>query len=436
MRLTIFQSENGDCLLLTGQDGKTILVDGGRKASFTNHVAPAIGTFGNPRIPRKIDLVYVSHYDQDHIGGVLQLMDDMIAWRVYDYQSSVGNRRYRRPRVPRPPQIGALWHNAFEDQVEDNDGEIEDMLASYARILNMDPRVVGTHLASFAGEYNDLVTGVRDGLLLSKRVSPEQLNIPVNADFGGGLIFVDGEPLTVALGGVSLSLLGPFKEDLEKLRDEWNEWLQENQEAVRRIREESRRLSELAPTDEAEPPLRFVAELATEMGRRNLVTTPNLASVMILAEENGKSILFTGDGHYQDVLKGLDSHGRLDSDGRLHLDVLKVQHHGSKNNIDRDFCKSITADHYVFCGNGAHRNPHLDVLDMLIDTRLSMGNSEPLAGKPFTLWFSSSVKMAGTPTRQEHMQEVENLVKRAARRSKRLLRYRFLARGSRQNLNL
>ena len=43
MKLTVFQSENGDCMLLTGADGRKVLIDGGMKAAYSEHVAPALG---------------------------------------------------------------------------------------------------------------------------------------------------------------------------------------------------------------------------------------------------------------------------------------------------------------------------------------------------------------------------------------------------------
>ena len=39
MKLTVFQSDKGDCLLITSQDGKHILADGGMRASYKAHVA-------------------------------------------------------------------------------------------------------------------------------------------------------------------------------------------------------------------------------------------------------------------------------------------------------------------------------------------------------------------------------------------------------------
>ena len=101
----------------------------------------------------------------------------------------------------------------------------------------------------------------------------------------------------------------------------------------------------------------------------------------------------TGDGHHDDVLAGLTHHGRLARRCGVHVDVLKVQHHGSENNIDRNFAKRVTADHYVFCANGEHENPDLRVLEVLLKSRLGTAaerSPKPEAGQPFSVWLNCS----------------------------------------------
>ena len=82
MDLTIFHAGKGDCLLLRA-NGTNILVDGGMRTR-TEHVASALGALRSNG--EELDLLYVSHIDQDHISGVLQLMDDELAWRVFRSQ--------------------------------------------------------------------------------------------------------------------------------------------------------------------------------------------------------------------------------------------------------------------------------------------------------------------------------------------------------------
>jgi beta-lactamase superfamily II metal-dependent hydrolase len=438
MKLTVFQAAQGDCLLITGQDGKHILADGGMRGSYQDYVRPAMGDLS--AAGEAIDLVYLSHIDRDHIGGVLQLMDDAVDWRVYDYQTSLGNSSFRKPKFPRPPQMKAIWHNNFKDQLQDNSGAIENQLAANSRFLNMNTLLTGEKkmaLAEMAENYSQLTYSVKDGLELSQRVGKNQLGIPVNPQFNGGLIYADEAPPSISIGGMDLYVIGPFKEDLEKLRQEWNDWLKANQDIVAEVRAEAKQDAEDLPMmDEGQWVLSSMLTLAAKLGDRDKVTTPNLASVMLLVEETGKTVLMTGDGHWEDILKGLDRQHRFDSQDRLHVDVLKVQHHGSEHNIHEDFCKRVTADHYIFCGNGAHENPNLDVLQMMIDTRLSLPANHPQAGKKFKFWFNSSVNYAGTEDREKHMQAVKDLVDEAARKSGRKLHYRFLTRGSKQELTI
>jgi hypothetical protein len=60
--------------------------------------------------------------------------------------------------------------------------------------------------------------------------------------------------------------------------------------------------------------------------------------------------------------------GKKASD-RLHVDILKVPHHGSANNVELAFFKKVTADHYVFSGNGEHGNPERETIEMLLAAR-------------------------------------------------------------------
>jgi hypothetical protein len=79
---------------------------------------------------------YVSHIDQDHISGVLQMMDDEVAWRIHDFQLAHDNPGHKEPDAPRPPKVKAIWHNAFHQQITKNSKKIEDMLAASAAVLS------------------------------------------------------------------------------------------------------------------------------------------------------------------------------------------------------------------------------------------------------------------------------------------------------------
>jgi len=418
VKLEMFQSGKGDCLLLETKDGHhRMLIDGGVRESYLDHVAPAMGVLRDNT--KHLDIVCISHIDQDHIAGVLQMFDDEAAWRVHHHQLQHANLTHTAPSSPRPAEIDSVFHNSFHDQIGKNCGAVEAMLAATAGMLS-----VADHpwLIQVADERRELASSIPQALKVSQRINPGQQNVPLNPQFDGALMLVRDESAVIELGSITLKVIGPFPEDLNRLRKDWNAWLERNQEIVSSIRAQgghnSQRLS-ASDIDHVIGPLlqasvRLGAEelsLAKELGIRSRVTAPNLASLMFLAQEHGDSILLTGDGHADDILKGLDHHRVLDAQGRLHVSTLKVQHHGSEHNIHQKFCDAITADNYLFCGNGEHANPDLDVLRLIHDRRMA-GDT-----RPFKFWFNSSSALSTNTAGRAHMSLVESLTAELATRA-------------------
>jgi beta-lactamase superfamily II metal-dependent hydrolase len=405
LNLTLFPADKGDCVLVTGSRGERFLVDGGMRSSFANGPAEALAEL------KRLDVVCVSHIDQDHISGILQMMDDLVAWRVHRYQVKSGNGYNTAPKAPEPPEIGEIWHNAFHEQIQKNAGPIERLLAATSTVLS---GAETSATQALAQGHQNLATSVREGIQLSRRVGEGELNIPVNPPTNGGLMYVRDESTTVRLGGMRITVIGPFEEDLEKLRDEWDDWLRKNRAVLAEMEHVAPQEVSRRPKTEVQRIVDVAVAQARVLGDRGRVTVPNLASLMLLVEEAGRTVLLTGDGAGQDVLKGLAHAKRLDERGGIHVNVLKVQHHGSENNIDPTFCRAVTADHYVFCANGAHENPDLAVVDAVIDSRIGSARERspnPQGGKPFTLWFNSSSAVSETDQGRAHMEEVEDLVR-------------------------
>jgi hypothetical protein len=140
---------------------------------------------------------------------------------------------------------------------------------------------------------------------------------------------------------------------------------------------------------------------------------------MFLVEEDSKTLLLTGDGQQDFIIQGLRRTGHLNGDG-VHLDALKVQHHGSENNLDTDFVRQVSADHYVFCGNGSSGNPEKSVIEDIFNSRLGAASRRALAPKAkdrdFHFWFSttsaaSDSSLERTKTFKQREQLVARLVK-------------------------
>ncbi|MDQ3131120.1 MAG: MBL fold metallo-hydrolase [Acidobacteriota bacterium] len=438
MKIVVFQSDKGDCLLLEGLDGSRVLVDGGMPDTYTEHVAPYLDNLRQSG--GKLDVVYVSHIDEDHISGILRMMDDAVEWSIFDFQTKVAlNTNFKKPEVLRPPTVDRVWHNAFHEQVEDNNGEIEDMLAATVAVLAGGDTQKFIRMAQF---HQDAATSIRQAINLSRRLGEKQLAIKLNPEADGKLMMLrktaDGKPpAPIKVGGMKWHIIGPAKTDLEDLKEEWQKWLRENKQTISRVEENSRRTERRIGNSLSTEINQIVGAAAAQsemlafkllekldmsaekkLGIRRKVTVPNLASLMFMVEEKNadgkiKTILLTGDGHHLDILSGLEMQKKIKKNGTLHVDVLKVQHHGSEHNIDRDFCKRIIADHYIFCGNGAHANPDLKVVEAIIDSRLSNEHkgSHSKVNQAFKLWFNSSSENIKTQEENAaHMKKVEDLV--------------------------
>src|SRR5829696_507531 len=304
MKLTVFPSDKGDCLLLTSRDGHHILIDGGMRRSYRRYVAPRLEALGSDG--QKLDVVYVSHIDQDHIGGILALADDAFLWKVFathldatpdDGQSDAPDG-FRRPRDrARPPAIDKVWYNAFSAALPGDHVEFGTTLVRIATALAAASGSDDLRQAALATR--ELVASVGEGIQLNNRLDKRQLGFPVNPEFGGGLMQItsDGDdvPAPLPIGSMRLHLIGPFREDLENFAKFWEEWIESHEKEARRIEEERKDDDRELLSNEFERLQRKLNALATRLGNRGMVTPPNLASLMFLVEEEKRSILLTGD---------------------------------------------------------------------------------------------------------------------------------------------
>jgi beta-lactamase superfamily II metal-dependent hydrolase len=426
MQITMFQSDKGDCLLLSDAAGKTrILVDGGMPASYTAHVASALGKLRTAK--KSIDLVYVSHIDQDHIGGVLRMLDDEVLWRVHEHQKKNGNPGHKAPTAPRPPAIGGIWHNAFHDTFNKNAAPIEQALAAMAPVLS------GAALEKLreAGRLQgDLSTSIKEAIQVSRRIGPKQLGIKLNALPGQAgaakLLMVRGGQQPVKLGDFRITIIGPTAPHLEKLREDWKTWLEsvKGKKALGEIRAKAREDEKQLGAGDLGRLLAVMTLQAEAFGDPGSVTPPNLASLMLLVEEAGKSILLTGDARWDQIVDGLERTGRLQPGKTLSVDVVKVPHHGSEHNIkETTLLDRVIGSDYVFCGDGFRGNPEISVIKLMVKHRLK-------APGKFKFWFNSSEAVLTNPERRSHMRTVQQTVRTLAKNSGGRMTFKFLETGS------
>lgn len=396
MKLRIFRSDKGDCLLLESRDDKLVLVDGGMSSSMKKHVAPHLAALREAG--RELEAVYVSHIDQDHISGVLAMLDAEVDWRVFDANTARGEPS-RAPTFPRPPRVKAIWHNAFHDQVAQNAGSIASQIAASVPVFLASQNAQLTHTGL---ALRGIAASVDEALRVSRLIRDDLLDIPLNAIPGNKRrpkLLRAGAFKPFKIGTLRFTILGPTDKELDQLREGWNTWLEANPDKVEKIRDEMGSNAD---------------KIAAWQGVADFkgVTIPNIASLTFMVEEDGKRLLLTGDTQHDILLDGLRAAGYLQAGSGLHIDVLKVQHHGATANLDAAFAETVTADHYVFCGDGAHENPEIAVLETVVDARLR-GDE-----RPFTFWFSSSPAPTPSTKREVAFAHMAEAATRLQKKSK------------------
>jgi hypothetical protein len=345
--LDVRRARKGDCLLLhfgSTDKPRLVLIDGGPSQVYAPHLKPRLDEIRTARglergEPLLVDVLMVSHVDDDHIQGIINLTREL--------------RELDEARSPLPVKVLSLWHNSF-DEIIGNDAEAvrRQVTAAFPGAsasgdlpsdLNLDVDDLDDEVIS---DNIKVLASVAQGHRL--RLDAERLKIEPNLEFGGGLILAGepSEPVDVG-SGLTFTIVGPMQAELEALRRKHDKWLED-------LREKG-----LTPAE----------ALAAYLDR----SVANLSSIVALAECGGSSMLLTGDARGDKILEGLELVRRLAPSGTLHVDVLKVPHHGSARNLETDYFRRITADHYVFSGNGEHGNPEREAFEMLFAARPDCG---------------------------------------------------------------
>ena len=96
-------------------------------------------------------------------------------------------------------------------------------------------------------------------------------------------------------------------------------------------------------------------------------TAENEASIAFELEcWDGVKLLLLGDANYQDYMEGLKLF-HSDEEEKIEYNIVKLSHHGSKNNFHSDFLKRIHTPYYIVSTNGGKfKHPDKDVLAQII----------------------------------------------------------------------
>ena len=317
----------GDCLLLTvpaPQRVVRLLIDGGPSGVFRTFLKPRLDKEITDRTPLAIDAIMVSHIDEDHILGILDLFG---AIRDADER-----------QAPRPYQPRWLLHNSFDGLVGEGEGGAARAMSGETVLASLNA-VSGVLLDDKAHTARLVLQSYGQGSKLASLAAALKINR--NPPDQGLIQFTTAQPRVLRLGDATLTVVGPLKEEIDDLQKEWAKWKakQKDKDAT--------------------------AALAAYLDK----SVPNLSSIVVVMECGARKLLLTGDARGDHVLEGLEAAKLMPASGPLKLDILKLPHHGSSRNLDVSFFKKIQADHYVASADGTYGNPDRETLEMIEKAR-------------------------------------------------------------------
>jgi hypothetical protein len=313
--LEAIKAKHGDCLLLhwgTDHDPGLALIDGGPNRVYAEFLKPRLLELASQRgqSPLKLDLTMVSHIDEDHIAGLLDLAEEIENQDV-------------------PIQINLLWHNSLEGLLDE---KIQGPSSSItAAVSSRFPGMQDRHNPWMQKVLASVPQGQELHAFARRMGIYDTMNDPYYP-----LIIADPQKRAADIKGLSLTVVCPAALEVEKLRKQWV-----------KLRKEG---------------------ITADYSDRSPY---NLSSLVVVAEYEGKRMLLTGDARGDLILQGLRQMNLLQHDNEnIHFDLLKLPHHGSKNNVEEDFFYRITADTYVVSGDCVRfPNPNEDAMRWLAKAR-------------------------------------------------------------------
>ena len=359
--LEFLKAKYGDCLLLhygTEDEPRLIVIDGGPAGVYRDVLKPRLQAIRDQRGGNQLEIrmVMVSHIDEDHVYGVAQWFREM----------ATAQDKRRAPDY----DVLTLWHNSFDDLIAKTG-----TTSALALAAGASPTAAASSIALDAGEFRDvdhesggasaIVASVGQGRAL--RRDANKLAINMNSGFDDLVQFdAAAKPVPVS-PGLTFTVLGPRKTELDELRKQWKTELPE---ILRKEQEKDKKARATQFIDDS---------------------IPNLSSIVVLATFGGKTMLLTGDARGDYIMKSARDLPGLLTDGKLPVDVLKVPHHGSYRNSGEEFFEMFPATHYVISaeGDGKHPNPAQETFDELYKGR---------PAGPYTVWLTNQPPPGVEPT--------------------------------------
>lgn len=305
--IKLLPADYGDSIWIEygeGEKNHYVLIDGGT-ASTKPKILDQIQLI--PEGKRVLDLIVVTHIDQDHIQGIQKILEDEhLTCTVRDF-----------------------WFNGW-------------------RHLNDSPT---------SEEF-----GAKQAELMTKDILRH--NLPWNKAFGNEAVVINGGALPVIKlqGGMTLTILSPTLKALENLKPVWA-----SEVAKASLVPGYGDREEVTLND---PKIEVYGSSLPDVDALNKEpfqeenSAANASSIAFIAEYGEKRALFLGDAQPSRIISSLRS---IQKTGKISFDFIKVSHHGSSGNTSPELLDLIDCKLFGISTSGTRFfNPKLDTIARIV----------------------------------------------------------------------
>ncbi|MFC5701629.1 AVAST type 1 anti-phage system MBL fold metallo-hydrolase Avs1a [Cohnella faecalis] len=353
IRVTMLPALNGDSFLIscgTGEDKRNILVDGGMKSTFRDQLCPLLTSMHQKG--EVIDLLIVTHIDQDHIHGVIELLTH--------------NESSEAPAII---GIKEIWHNSYLQLQMDKADELTDH----------QQRVLEEIVARGDGSREDANAkgeiSFRQGSTLGALLYEGRYNW--NGSAGGRAVTTQSLPVHHLSDELKLELLSPTPEKLQELGQDWLNHLRKNNyigaPSSDRLFDDAYEMMLRRLKDKSKPKKQPIHspvrdwELYKEEPYSEDDRATNGSSIAFVLTYRGKRLLYLGDSHPTVIVEGLASLYQ-EEQRPYEFSAVKISHHGSSGNTSPELLAMIDSPLYLVSTNGSqHGHPECSTLIRIVN---------------------------------------------------------------------
>ena len=348
MKIKMYPAKEGDAFLvsLKSDEGqKNILIDMGLADTYESEIKKDLIELKS--LGQKIDLLVITHIDQDHIQGAIQFI-----------QENGGDRSII--------EVEEVWHNSFRHLQFDKK---EKLSKSENKILEL--IIAQNTPVTIEGRAN---ISAKQGSSLAALLLKYNYNWNIHSQ--SNAICID-QKTTHNFGSFKINLLSPNKDKLINLERFWVKELNKKKykfpitnekifdDAFEFYMMSNSTYSATRKKISSSAKLNIEKLCKIDATKSEIDSSPtNGSTIAFILEFQDKKVLFLGDSHEDIIIESLKT---IYQDEEIFFDAVKIPHHGSNNNYSTNLANIINSDKYMISTNGVkHSHPNIEVISKIM----------------------------------------------------------------------